>query len=77
MLAAVLASAPPAVVGEPVEILNLPQAGTDPEKIDYAKLPRIEGTLTVIAPAVLHAPSAGKAKIDLHDLRFQLHNYLA
>lgn len=90
MLAAALVSAPLAVVraeqpitpGEapkarPVEVLNLPRAGTDPEKIDHAGLPRIEGTLAVISPAVLHAASSGKAKIDLHDLRFQLHNYLA
>ncbi|HID76695.1 MAG TPA: exo-alpha-sialidase [Planctomycetaceae bacterium] len=61
----------------PVEILNLPGAGTDPGKIDYADLPRIQGVHTVISRAMLSAVSSGRARADLHDLRFQLHNYLA
>ena len=60
----------------PIEILELPGVGTDPKKIDYSKLPRIRGKHTVISPAALDAASSGKAKIAMHDLRFQLHNYL-
>lgn len=60
----------------PVAILNLRTSGTDPAKIDYAKLPTIRGRHAVISPAMLKAKSAGKAKPGMGDLRFQLHNYL-
>lgn len=57
-------------------ILNLPGAGTDPAKIDYSRLPRLSGTLNVVHPVRRDETAIGKDKIDLHHLRFQLHNYL-
>jgi hypothetical protein len=44
-------------------LLDLPTSGTDPDKIDYDKLPRVKGTLVVISPKD-------------PDWKFQLHNYL-
>lgn len=61
---------------EPVTLLDLPGSGTDPEKIDYAALPRLTGRHAVIASAAIDEPLKGRSKIDLHHLRFQLHNYL-
>ncbi len=61
---------------EPVEILNLPGSGTDPEKIDYADIPIISGMHAVINPAS-PGPDTGKIDlVDIHHLRLQLHNYL-
>jgi len=48
---------------EPPPLLNLPDAGTDPKAIDYAKLPVLKGTHAVI--------NATEEK-----LKFQLHSYL-
>ena len=44
-------------------LLDLPTSGTDPDKIDYDKLPRVKGTLIVISPKD-------------PNWKFQLHNYL-
>lgn len=44
-------------------LLDLPTSGTDPDQIDYDKLPRVKGTLAVISPKD-------------PDWKFQLHNYL-
>jgi hypothetical protein len=44
-------------------LLDLPGSSTDPEKIDYDKLPRLKGTLAVVSP---RDP----------EWKFQLHNYL-
>ena len=44
-------------------LLDLPTSGTDPDAIDYDKLPRVRGTLAVISPKD-------------PDWKFQLHNYL-
>lgn len=63
---------------EPLPLLNLPGSGTDFEAIDYANLPKIPGTLSVIANAELSAEAiaSGKTPTLPHELRFQLHNYL-
>ena len=58
-------------------VLDLPESGVDPQQIDYPTLPRIRGSQAVICKAQSDVAAAGKAKIELHDLRFQLHNYLA
>jgi len=60
----------------PVSLLILPGSGTDPEKIDYDGLPRIEGTHAVVSPASIHPIGEDLQKFDLHNLQFQLHNYL-
>lgn len=44
-------------------LLDLPMSGSDPAKIDYAKLPKVETTHAVVSP-----PDT--------TLKFQLHNYL-
>lgn len=59
-----------------ITVLDLPGSGTNPENIDYAKLPRIRGTHVVVSPAILKLGSATNSKIGMNDLRFQLHNYL-
>jgi hypothetical protein len=62
----VFAQAPrpePAGKADPTPLLDLPGAGTDPMKIDYAGLPKLEPVHAVISP-----PDA--------TLKFQLHSYL-
>lgn len=44
-------------------LLDLPNSGTDPDAIDYAKLPVLKGKITVISPKD-------------PEWKFQLHNYL-
>jgi BNR repeat-like domain len=61
----------------PVPILDLPGTGTDPAAIDYAKLPRLNGTAAVVNHAVPGPHARTPDKIDLLDLRLNLHNYLA
>jgi hypothetical protein len=65
------------LAAEPAIVLNLPASGSDPEKIDYEKLPTITGTHAVISPASLAEGVSPEEKFDLHNLRFELHNYLA
>lgn len=60
----------------PRPILRLPESGTDPAAIDYAELPTLSGKLAVIN-AVTPGPHATTPdKIDMRDLRLNLHNYL-
>lgn len=63
----------PALFAEPLPVLDLPGAGTDPEAIDYDALPRLEGDHAIIHPA--------QPGVDFNQkgnrLRLQLHNYLA
>jgi hypothetical protein len=64
---------PPA---EPLPILELNGSATDPQAIDYARLPVLSGKLAIINPVAL-GPHAHEAdKIDMADLRLNLHNYL-
>lgn len=61
----------------PLPILNLPNTGVDPATINYAELPALAGKLAVIN-AVSPGPHArGPDKLDMGDLRLNLHNYLA
>jgi hypothetical protein len=59
-----------------VEILRLSQASTESGTIDYAALPRLGGTHTVVNAASVNSSALDAPKIDLHNLRLQLHNYL-
>lgn len=60
----------------PLAILDLPESGIDPAAIDYAGLPTLPGKLAVIN-AVTPGPHATTPdKIDMRDLRLNLHNYL-
>ncbi len=60
----------------PVEILNIPGSGSDPEKIDYSALPKLAGTHAIINPASGGPDSEKVERVDIHHLRLQLHNYL-
>ncbi|MBC8351054.1 MAG: exo-alpha-sialidase [Planctomycetes bacterium] len=60
-----------------VEVLRLSSSLTESGDIDYAELPRVGGSHAVISAAALDSAAAGKPRIDLHNIRFQLHNYLA
>lgn len=60
----------------PIEILRLSQAATAPGVIDYAALPRLGGTHAVVSEAALDSSAIDLPKIDLHNIRLQLHNYL-
>ncbi len=75
MLAATAVSSTAADAG-PAPLLILPGSGTDAERIDYDRLPRIEGVRAVVSPAAIHPAGEDLQKFDLHNLQFQLHNYL-
>lgn len=61
---------------EPVPLLDLPGSGTDPEAIDYASLPVLEGEHAVINPAAKSPDFAESEKLEMNRMRLQLHNYL-
>ena len=78
LLMCLVCSECPLQANEPaVEILRLSQASTAPGEIDYAALPRLTGDHAVVSAAALDSSSINQPKIDLHNIRFQLHNYLA
>ncbi|QDV50902.1 exo-alpha-sialidase [Gimesia fumaroli] len=60
----------------PVPVLILPGSGTDTSAIDYSKLPVLKGQHAIINPAALGPYPKKSDKVDLHDLRLNLHNYL-
>jgi len=76
-LLAVLLAGACASGAEPLPILNLPGTGTDPAAIDYEALPRLKGTLGVVNHAALGPDARTPDKIDVLDLRLNLHSYLA
>ncbi len=61
----------------PIEILNLPGSGTDPEAIDFEKLPRLQGTHAVINPVAYSPDYTPDQKLEMNRMRLNLHNYLA
>jgi hypothetical protein len=61
---------------EPLPILRLPGSGSDPSAIDYARLPALAGKLAVVNPVSLGPDAGPPDKVDMHDLRLNLHNYL-
>ena len=61
----------------PLVILDLPGSGADPDAIDYANLPLLKGRHAVVNPAALGPHARTPDKVDMGDLRLQLHNYLA
>lgn len=61
----------------PLPVLQLPGSGTDPEAIDYAALPTLKGQHAVINAAALGPHARTPDKVDMLDLRLNLHNYLA
>jgi len=60
----------------PLSILNLPDAGTNPDAIDYAALPALQGEHAIINPVRPGPHTAASDSIDMHHLRLNLHNYL-
>lgn len=62
--------------GEPLPVLNLPDAGTNPKAIDYAALPTLAGQHAIVNPVVPGPHAAPPDRIDMHHLRLNLHNYL-
>lgn len=80
LLTSITAALVPAIVAEksdsPVTVLNLPGSGTDPAAIDYQSLPVLKGEHAIINPAALGPYPRKSDKIDLRDLRLNLHNYL-
>ena len=60
----------------PWPILKLPIAGTDPTAIDYAALPVLKGRHAVINQVALGPHATTPDKVDMRDLRLNLHNYL-
>jgi hypothetical protein len=75
-LTLILASCAPLAAQQPRSILNLSSSGTDPNAIDYAGLPTLRGQHAIVNPAAPGPHAAAAEKIDLHDLRLNLHNYL-
>ena len=61
----------------PLPILQLPGTGTDSDAIDYAALPLLKGQHAVINAAALGPHARTPDKVDMLDLRLNLHNYLA
>jgi len=80
LLASTIAALVPAVAEKqpdtPVPVLNLPGSGTDTAAIDYQSLPVLKGEHAIINPAALGPYPRKSDKIDLRDLRLNLHNYL-
>jgi len=62
---------------EPLEILNLPQSGTDPEAIDFDALPKLTGEHAVINPVRRSPGVTPDDKLEMDRMRLNLHNYLA
>ena len=60
-----------------VILLDLPGSGTDPDRIDYAKLPRLKGDHAVVSIATRNDRPEVDGRVDLRNFRFELHNYLA
>lgn len=61
---------------EPLPILRLPQSGVETDAIDYAKLPKLSGKHAVVNPVALGPHARTPDKVDMLDLRLNLHNYL-
>jgi len=64
------------VTAEPINILDLPDSGEDPAKIDYTALPKLQGKHAIINPASVGPDGEKVELVDIHHLRLQLHNYL-
>ena len=60
----------------PVSVLTLQGRATDPNAIDYEALPVLRGEHAIINAVVPGPHAAPSDKIDMHDLRLNLHNYL-
>lgn len=60
----------------PLSILRLPAEQLTAEGIDYAKLPVLQGTLSVVNPPALGPHSRPPNMVDMLDLRLNLHSYL-
>ena len=60
----------------PLSILNLPGSGTNPDTIDYAALPTLQGEHAIINSVAPGPHATASEKIDMHHLRLNLHNYL-
>ncbi|NNE93593.1 MAG: hypothetical protein HKN23_18245 [Verrucomicrobiales bacterium] len=76
LIATAILIAGPALA-EPLKILDLPRFGTNPEAIDFAALPKLKGTLSVINPARPSPQVKPGDKLEMNRLRLNLHNYLA
>ncbi len=61
---------------QPLPLLRLAGSVTDPEQIDYARLPRVEGAHAVVSAAKIDPAHQDLPKVDMHHLKFQLHSYL-
>ncbi len=61
----------------PIVLLELPESGTDPLKINYATLPVLGGDHTVISQATRNRQGTSIPNPLPTDMRFELHNYLA
>jgi len=62
--------------GMPLPILDLRTVGTDSNAIDYSALPRLKGHHAIVNPAALGPHARTPDKVDMVDLRLNLHNYL-
>jgi len=77
IVATTLSLTAPGSADEIVNVLDLPGSGTSPEQIDYDSLPRVAGKHVIIRPAARGEGVTDQDKYDLHNLKFQLHSYLA
>ena len=62
---------------EPLVILNLSGSGTDPDAIDFEKLPRLKGQHAVINQVAYSPDYQPGDKLEMNRMRLNLHNYLA
>ncbi len=65
------------LTAKPLAILNLPGSGTDPDAIDFEKLPRLQGEHAVINPVAFSPDYQAGEKVIMQKIRLNLHNYLA
>lgn len=72
----IIALFPFAANADPLAILNLPDSGTEPEAIDHANLPTVQGEHAVIHPVEKSPGFSIGEKLEMNRMRLQLHNYL-
>jgi len=65
-LLSVTVVSPELAAAGPAKLLVLPGSGTDPEQIDYDRLPRIEGDHAIVSPAAIHSAEEDLPDQDHH-----------
>ena len=77
LLLAILLSLAVNALAPPKALLNLPGTGTDPDAIDFDKLPLLKGDHAIINEVAYSPGYTPDQKLLMTTMRLNLHNYLA